>query len=165
MILLIECLIAMGLFALVVVPMDAKNPLGVISDYPPAIRKRCVELGLIENTKKRFTAKDIIRKCLGVIVLVILSVLVLKKINHAETFFEGFISSYIIWLSIAWFDALIIDCLWFCHSKRMCIPGTEDMKEYKDYLFHIKQSCIGTLIGLPSCALIGLLVALFSISS
>ena len=162
MILLIECLIAMGLFALVVVPMDAKNPLGVISDYPPAIRKQCVELGLIENTKKRFTAKDIIRKCLGVIVLVILSVLVLKKINHAETFFEGFISSYIIWLSIAWFDALIIDCLWFCHSKRMRIPGTEDMKEYKDYLFHIKQSCIGTLIGLPACALIGLFVALFS---
>ena len=101
-------------------------------------------------------------ECLGVIVLVILSVLVLKKINHAETFFEGFISSYIIWLSIAWFDALIIDCLWFCHSKRMRIPGTEDMKEYKDYLFHIKQSCIGTIIGLPSCALIGLLVALFS---
>ena len=31
-------------------------------------------------------------------------------------------------------------------NKRMRIPGTEDMKEYKDYLFHKKQSCIGTLI-------------------
>ena len=87
MILLIECLIAMGLFALVVVPMDAKNPLGVISDYPPAIRKRCVELGLIENTEKRFSARDIIRKCLGVIVLVILSVLVLKKNKSCRNIF------------------------------------------------------------------------------
>ena len=160
MILLIECLIAMGVFALVVVPMDAKNPLGVISDYPPAIRKRCVELGLIENTEKRFSAKDIIRKCLGVIVLVILSVLVVKKINHAETFFEGFISSYIIWLSIAWFDALIIDCLWFCHSKRMRIPGTEDMKEYKDYLFHVRGCEIGTMLGLVIALLAGGIVYL-----
>ncbi len=161
MILFIECLIAIGLFTLVIIPIDVKNPLGVISDYPPEIRKRCVELGLIENTEKRFSAKDIIRKTLAVIVLVILSVLVLKKVNHAETFTEGFLDSFIIWLSITWFDALVIDCLWFCHSKRMRIPGTEDMKEYKDYLFHIKQSCIGTLIGLPACALIGLLVALF----
>lgn len=160
MILLIECLIAIGLFTLIVLPMSAKNPLGIISDYPPEIRKRCVELGLIENKEKRFSAKDIIRKTLAVIVLVILSVLVLKKVNHAETFMKGFLDSFIIWLSITWFDALVLDCLWFCHSKRMRIPGTEDMKEYKDYIFHIKQSCIGTLIGLPVCALIGLLVAL-----
>ena len=45
---------------------------------------------------------------------------------------------------------------------RQRIPGTEDMKEYKDYLFHIGQSCIGTLIGLPACAVIGALVALLA---
>jgi hypothetical protein len=67
-----------------------------------------------------------------------------------------------IWLAITWFDAIIIDCIWFCHSKRMRIPGTEDMKEYKDYLFHIGQSGIGTLIGLPACAVIGALVALLA---
>ncbi len=46
MILFIECLIAIALFSAIVVPMTAKDPIGVISDYPPAIRKRCVELGL-----------------------------------------------------------------------------------------------------------------------
>jgi hypothetical protein len=89
--------------------------------------------------------------------------LVMIKVNHAQSFVQGFGYTYIIWLAIAWFDALVLDCGWFCHSKRVRIPGTEDMKEYHDYLFHIKQSCIGTLIGLPSCALIGLLVALFSV--
>ena len=58
MILFIECLIAIILFSLIVVPMTAKDPLGVISDYPPAIRKRCVELGLTKETKKRFETKD-----------------------------------------------------------------------------------------------------------
>ena len=67
-----------------------------------------------------------------------------------------------IWLAITGGDAIIIDCIWFCHSKRMRIPGTEDMKEYKDYLFHIGQSGIGTLIGLPACAVIGALVALLA---
>ncbi len=159
MILLIECLIGIAAFSLIVVPMDLKNPLGVISDYPPAIRKRCEELGLIEKTEKRFSAKDLIRKVLTIIVLVVVAVLVMIKINHAETFWQGFFYAYIIWLSITWFDALVLDCIWFCHSKRMRIRGTENMKEYHDYWFHIKQSLIGTLLGIPSCAVVGLFVA------
>ena len=84
MILLIECLIGIILFALIVVPMGLKNPLGVISDYPPAIRKKCVELGLVENTEKRFSIKDLIRKTLAIIVLVVVAVFVMIKINHAD---------------------------------------------------------------------------------
>ena len=162
MILLVECLIGIILFTIIVVPMSVKDPIGVISDYPPAIRERCIELGLAEDRKKRFSAKDIIRKAVAIIVLVAMAVFVMLKVNHAETFLQGFGYSMVIWLAITWFDALVLDCIWFCHSKRMRIPGTEDMKEYKDYLFHIKQSCIGTLIGLPACALIGLLVMLFA---
>ena len=162
MILLIECLIGIILFALIVVPMGLKNPLGVISDYPPAIRKKCVELGLVENTEKRFSIKDLIRKTLAIIVLVVVAVFVMIKINHAETFRQGFLYTFIVWLVITWYDAFVLDCIWFCHSKRMRIPGTEDMKEYQDYFFHIKQSCIGTLIGIPACAVVGLFVALLT---
>jgi hypothetical protein len=162
MIVLIECLIAIAVFSLIVVPMDLKNPLGVISDYPPEIRKKCEELGLVEKTEKRFSAKDLVRKALAIIVLIVAAVLVMIKINHAETFWQGFLNTFIVWLSISWFDALVLDCIWFCHSKRMRIPGTEDMKAYHDYLFHIKQSCIGTLLGIPSCAVVGLFVALAS---
>ena len=75
---------------------------------------------------------------------------------------QGFGYTFVIWLAITWYDALILDCLWFCHSKRMRIPGTENMQEYGDYLFHIKASIIGTLIGLPACAIVGLVVQILA---
>ena len=58
------------------------------------------------------------------------------------------------------YDALVLDCLWFCHCKAVRIPGTEEMAEYRDYRFHLRQSCIGMLLGLPICAAVGALVAL-----
>ena len=102
---------------------------------------------------------DLIRKGVAVVVFIVLFALIIKKVNKANTFLEGFTISYIIWLIIAWYDALIVDCLWFCHSKKVRIPGTEDMKEYQDYGFHIRQSLIGSLIGLPACLAIGAIVA------
>ena len=162
MLLLIESLIGIALFALIVIPMSLKDPLAVIGDYPPAIKKRCEELGLIEKRQHQLSRKDLIKKGVAVIVLVLIAVLVMIKINHATTFLQGFGYTYIIWLAITWFDALVIDCGWFCHSKRMRIPGTEDMNEYHDYLFHIKTSAIGTLIGLPACAIVGLVVQILT---
>ncbi len=158
MILFMEILIGMILFALIVIPGTARDPLGAIGDYPPAIRERCIELGLIEDRKQRFTKKDLLRKGLAMIVFALLFAMILRHVNQIRTFREGFLTSYIIWLAIAWFDALVVDCLWFCHTDKVKIPGTEDMPEYKDYLFHIRQSCIGSLLGLPVCLIVGLLV-------
>ena len=46
------------------------------------------------------------------------------------------------------FDLVVLDIGVFCHSKKLKIPGTEDMeKEYKDYFFHAKGAFIGTLLG------------------
>lgn len=154
MALLLECLTGMILFALVTIPSTARDPLSVISDFPPAIRKRCSELGLIKEDRKRYTPKDIIRKVLAVIVLVILLSYLLRRLNKPATFLQAFRDAYIIWLAITWFDAFIVDCLWFCHSPKTRIPGTEDMKEYHDYLFHIRQSLIGSLIGIPACLIV-----------
>ncbi len=162
MLLLIESLIGIALFTLIVIPMDIKDPLAVIGDYPPAIRKRCEQLGLIEKRVKQLSRKDLIKKGVAVILLVLIAAFVMIKVNQAATFLQGFCWTYIIWLAITWYDALILDCGWFCHSKKMRIPGTEDMKEYHDYLFHIKASCIGTLIGLPACSAVGLIVMLFA---
>ena len=162
MLLLIESLIGIALFSLIVVPMGIKDPLAMIGDYPPAIRTRCEELGLIEKREQQLSKKELIKKGVAVIVLILIASLVMIKINHAATFLQGFAYTYIIWLAITWFDALAIDCVWFCHSQRMRIPGTEDMKEYHDYLFHIKHSAIGTLIGLPACAIVGLAVQILA---
>lgn len=162
MLLLIESLIGIVLFTLIVIPMGIKEPLSVIGDYPPAIRKRCEELGLIEKRQQQLSKKDLVKKSAAVIILVLIATFVMIKINHATTFLQGFGYTYIIWLAITWFDALVIDCGWFCHSKRMRIPGTEDMKEYHDYLFHIRASAVGTLIGLPACAIVGLTVQMLA---
>ena len=43
------------------------------------------------------------------------------------------------------------------------LPGTEDMTEaYHDYGYHVKATCVGMLIGLPVCLLIGLVVQVIS---
>ena len=80
-------------------------------------------------------------------------------LDAARTFFEGWFHGYIMWVAEIWFDALVVDCLWFCHSKKMIIPGTEDLVDaYHDYWHHIKYAVIGmfsqAVIALP----VGLLV-------
>jgi hypothetical protein len=160
-VIMIESLIGIVLFTAVIVSLTLKNPLTSVGDYPPAIQKKCIELGLIEDRKKRFTKADYIRKGIALIVFAALLAFIVRRFNGADSFWEGFCISYLIWLIIDWYDALILDCIWFCHSKKARIPGTEDMTEYKDYLFHIKQSCIGMLLGLPACLLVGLLVMIF----
>ena len=54
-------------------------------------------------------------------------VVILRIFNGADTFLSGFVTSFLLWLVVDWYDALVIDCLWFCHSKRFVISGTEDM--------------------------------------
>ena len=158
MILVIECIIAIILFTAIVIPIALKNPIFIVGDYPPEIIKRCVELKIIPERRKRFTKKDIIKKTIAAIIFVIFLSFIVYKFNGANTFLKGFVNAYIIWLSVCWYDALILDCIFFCNIKRFRIVGTEDMKEYKNYWFHIKGSVRGSLIGLLACALVGLLV-------
>jgi len=58
--------------------------------------------------------------------------------------------------AFSFFDALVIDTLWFCHSKWWKIPGTEDMTEaYHDYAFHWKWFLLSLIAILPLSAIIG----------
>lgn len=160
MAILIEGLIGVVIFSLIVVPMTLKDPLSSIGDYPPAIQDRCVELGLIDQRGKRFSTADLIRKGIAMIVMAFVMALVVKHVNGAEIFWQGFVDTYLVWFIIDWYDALVLDCGWFCHSKKVRIPGTEDMEEYQDYLFHIKQSCIGMVLGVPIALVVGLFTIL-----
>ena len=49
MVVMIESLIGILLFTILIVPLTLKNPLISVGDYPPAIREKCIELGLIEK--------------------------------------------------------------------------------------------------------------------
>ena len=160
MVLLVECVIAIVAFTAVVVPATAHDPLGWIGDYPPAIRKRCEELGIVVPVERRFKPSELLRKVVGTLLFTLVLALVLARVNGDASLWQGFRDAYVIWLAVTWWDALVVDCGWFCHSPRVRIPGTEDMSEYHDYLFHVRQSCIGTALGLPACLLVGLTVQL-----
>lgn len=161
MIFLIESIILCLIFTLTVPLYGLRDPLSMIDDYPPAIQARVRELSLIpaERPQKRIAAKLVF--CL--IAAAALAV-ILRVFNGADTFLSGFVNSFLLWLVVDWYDALVIDCLWFCHSKRCVIHGTEDMTAaYHDYGFHIRESAKGMLIGLPVCLLVGGLTALLAI--
>ena len=70
--------------------------------------------------------------------------------------------SYGIWFIIDWWDAFVIDML-ACKWKKMRINGTESWdKEYDNLSFHIKESFIGMILGVPFSLLVGLFVVLIS---
>ncbi|MBP0960321.1 MAG: hypothetical protein J5992_09370 [Oscillospiraceae bacterium] len=148
MILIIECIVCCLVFHLLIALVHKKDNLLMAGSYPPKIRERLREMGVIPKEQKtRFSKKEIIRKVVGVIVFSIIIAFIMIFVNGQREFLGSFLSVLAISLSITWYDAIIMDCLIFCHDKRKIIKGTEDLKEeYRDYLFHIKQSMIGTVI-------------------
>ena len=162
MTLLIEGIIFCLVFTIIAGGMTYLKPLSMINNYPPAIQDKVLEIGLITKEQKSKSKKIILKKIIALIILVFMIAFVVHKFNNANSFIDGFKYSYILWVIVNFWDALIIDCLWFCHSKRVIIKGTEGMKEYKDYWFHIKGAFKGCLYGLPACLVVGLLVMMFN---
>lgn len=161
-ILLMECVILCVPFTVIVVTISRKNPLAVVHDLPPAIGQRAQELGLIKENQRSGSRVVLVKKIAAALIIALLFAITVYCFNDARSFADGFGYSYLIWTVVNWYDALVIDCLWVCHDKRVRIPGTEDMEAYQDYLFHIKESVKGQFIGLPVCALVGVLTALFT---
>lgn len=56
------------------------------------------------------------------------------------------------------YDMLVLDWGIFCHSKKLRIPGTEDMD--KDYLFHAQGAMKGIVIGTIVAILSGVIILL-----
>ena len=103
MVIIIESLIGILLFTILIVPLTLKNRLTSVGDYPPAIREKCMELGLIEKREQRFTRADILRKGIALLAFVFIFAVVLKQFNGADTFWKGFRDAYLIWLTIDWY--------------------------------------------------------------
>ena len=160
MILFIECAVLCVLFTIPLLIM-IKNPLSGINNYPPAIIRRVRDMGLIDDTVLPRSKKVIARKLIAAIFIAVICTLIVYFVNGARTFWEGFGVSYLIWTVVDWYDAVVIDWIWFCHDPHFIIPGTEDMVEdYHDYWFHAKASLKGMLIGLPVALIVGGLVLL-----
>lgn len=92
---------------------------------------------MIDESKKADSPQTRRKKLAAAIVIALVIAVTLFFVNHARNFLQGFLISYLIWLIIDWYDCFVIDWIWVCHSKKLIIPGTEDLVDsYKDYRFH-----------------------------
>lgn len=83
------------------------------------------------------------------IVLFIFVLTLIAYLSGCKDFKSTFIHVFTIFLVVNLYDLIVLDWGIFCHSKKLKIPGTEDMeKEYKDYFFHVKGAFIGIILGL-----------------
>lgn len=131
-------------------------------NYPPAIKERAIQKGIITQEELADHAKK--NKIIGLAAMLILSMLITCVVNRQFTFLAGFVQSYIFFNVFSLFDALVIDSIWFCHSKWWVIPGTEDMTEaYHDYAFHWKWFLVGLVSSLPLSLIVGGITALIGI--
>ena len=157
MIFLIESLIACAIFTLFVFLMS-RDPVKTIFNYPPAIIKRCEKLGLVNEGNRPGGVGFYTKKLTALAVFGILLGLLVRYINGCTTFWSGCLTASAPWCVVNWFDAFVMDCIWFCHDKHFVITGTEDMvKDYHDYWFHIKGGFIGMLLAIPAALVAGLI--------
>ncbi len=159
MIILIEAIVFCIAFTLMILILS-KDPIKTVYNYPPKIRERVKSL---EEYKDKIPTQNnkIATKILAAIIIIIIASVVMRFVNGYTDFLTGFKYSYLLWTIVNWYDALIMDCLWFCHDKRFVLKGTEDMeKDYHDYWFHIKGAIIGQIIGLVACITIGVVVSM-----
>lgn len=161
-VILIETAVLAVLFTIGVVALS-KNPVDTVYDMPEPIVNRCLELGLIDETKKADSPRTRRKKLAAAILITLVMALALFFVNHAENFLQGFLIPYLIWTIVDWYDCFVIDWIWVCHSKKLIIPGTEDLTDsYKDYKFHFIASLKGMVIGLPIALVIGVMVQVVS---
>lgn len=158
-IIIIETIILGLLFTIMVYKMS-RNPIKELYNYPHKIQERVKSLEQYKNDIPTQKKKISVKLVASLIIIIVIS-LIMKYINGYNIFFDGFKYSFIIWSIINWYDAIVLDCIWFCHDKQFIIKGTEDMvDEYHNYWFHIKGSIIGEIIGLFICLIVGMIVSL-----
>ena len=160
---LIEAVVLCAVFHLTIYLIIRCKPELEVYSYPPAITQRWIELGKVPQKETPDCGERIRKKAPAALIIGILLGLLVWGLNGCRTFLSGFLVSYGLWLIVTWYDALILDCLWFAHARVCVLPGTEDMgAAYRDYGFYIRGSLTGTVIGLPVCLFIGLVVQIIS---
>ena len=157
---LIESLIACAVFTLFVFLMS-RDPVKTVFNYPPAIIERCKQLGLVDESNRPGGTGFYVKKVAALLVFGVLLGLLVRFANGCTTFWCGVLTAYALWCVVNWFDAIVLDCIWFCHDPHFVIKGTEDMtRDYHDYWFHIRGALIGMVLAVPAALIAGLIVIL-----
>ena len=114
-----------------------------------------------KGTIKKREKAHISKKLFGLVFFVVVLSGV-AYLSGCRSFGTTFIHVFILFFVVNIYDLIVLDWGIFCHSKKLRIPGTEDMeKEYKDYVFHAKGAGIGVALGLVVALLSGSIIHLF----
>ncbi len=144
----IEGAVLCALFSLVIYLRVGRNPISGILSYPTAIRKRVESLPQYQGIAKRSEQKHLYLKVIGALLLALVLAVVVW-FSGMRDFWSAFLYGFGLFSVVNLWDLIVLDWVWFCHSKRFRIPGTEDMvKEYRDPWFHLKAFFLGCMIGL-----------------
>ncbi|MBQ8317864.1 MAG: hypothetical protein IJX85_05965 [Lachnospiraceae bacterium] len=163
MALFVQCVVCCILFTLIIVPSVYKDPLNMIVSYPPAIIKRVESLPQYKDKIKKREEFHIKKKIFGVFFFVVVLSLI-AYLSGCRGFVDTFKHVFVVFLVVNLYDLVVLDWGNFCHSKKLRIPGTEDMeKEYKNYLFHARGFMIGCVLGLIVALMSGGLMQLISV--
>lgn len=163
MLLALEAVVLCVIFTLIILPPQLKNPLTQIMSYPPAIRRRVEELPQYKDVIEQTKQKNVALKIVGSLVLVVV-LAVVAYVSGAKTAWAAFVHVFVLFFAVNMYDLIVLDIIFFCHSKRVVIAGTEDMVEdYKDWRFHVKGAAKGVLIGLVVALFSAGLVGLYNV--
>lgn len=173
MILFIQCMILCILFTILILPAQYRNPLTQFASYPTAIKKRVYELPQYNDYIATVERKNWKKKLFGALLISVL-LAVLVYFSGKRTFEAAFIHVFLLFFVFSLYDLIVfvlnlydlivIDIIIFFHSKKLMIPGTEDMiEEYRNPRHHIigalKGCAIGTAVAFISASLV-LIIAL-----
>lgn len=159
MVFLIESIAACLLFTLMIKIATAKRREVFTDDYPPVVTNKLRAMGLIAD-KPLARKTDIIRKLIAIVIYAILFALLLRYVNGIETFLEGMLTAYTLWLVVDWYDFLVLDVLLAPFDKFYKASGVSAFHKSAVW-FHFKASLRGTVIGAAFAPIVGLLIMLF----
>ena len=162
LILIIECIAIAIPFTIMVVVLLNRDPVNMITDYPPEIVEEYYRSQGVEEKRTKLTAKNYIAKVIFMIAALAVMAL-LSYLAGARSFLDGAIAACIYALWIFAYDTFFIDWVLFARIKRWRLPGTEHMdKEYAQKWFHVKACIPMVPVFLAVAALNGLIVMLVS---
>jgi hypothetical protein len=158
---LIEFIVLCVLFTLLVIPARFIDPVAQIASYPPVIRARVMVMPEYSSGFERGMRNGVIKKiCVAVLLPLVFACT--AYFSGARTFGEAFNYSFSLVLGLSFYGLYVLDLTVFRYSKRVRIPGTEDMEaEYRNPIHYIlgfaKNVAAGAALAVISAGLVSLL--------
>lgn len=144
---LIQSVVLCTIFTLFVTKSIIEDPIASILNYPNKIRERVESIPEYKSSINKIEKEHFSEKIVAIFIVIALST-ILIWFSQKRTFVDAFLYGFALFTVVNLWDLVVIDWVWFAHSKKVRIPGTEDMdKEYRDYIFHLFGFFKGTLIG------------------